>query len=199
MIDFWGIGFDVAERMNHRPREICESLRANEERIRRRNSSTRSWESFLFSLPRGDLAEAIFNVVADKIETVFGDSITAIREDRTGVDVQFEHGHARKFDLLAGCDGLHSAVRELLWGRDKNFVKDPWVYCASFITTNYAHREEETRTSYAEPGRQISRYPSAAIAPHSSLFLRVSKCLSSIPTRKARKKYCEIHSEVIVG
>jgi len=80
MIDSWGIGFVLAER-----------------------------------LPLGDLAEAIFNIVADNIETIFGDSITAIREDRIGVDVQFENGRPRRFDLIAGCDGLHSAVRELLW------------------------------------------------------------------------------------
>ena len=154
MIDFWGIGFDVAERMNHRPREFCESLRANEERIRRRNSSTRSWESFLFSLPRGDLAEAIFNVVADKIETVFGDSITAIREDRTGVDVQFEHGHAREFDLLAGCDGLHSAVRELLWAPRQKFREVPWVLLRFFHHDELraprggnTHRLRRTRTT----------------------------------------------------
>lgn len=167
MIDFWGTGFDVAERMNHRPREFCESLRANEERIRRRNSSTRSWESFLFSLPRGDLAEAIFNVVADKIETVFGDSITAIREDRTGIDVQFEHGHARKFDLLAGCDGLHSAVRELLWGRDKNFVKylGTIALLSSRRTTRTARRRHTQVTPnqddrlVATPPRRSHRIP----------------------------------------
>jgi 2-polyprenyl-6-methoxyphenol hydroxylase-like FAD-dependent oxidoreductase len=93
MIDFWGIGFDVAERMNLIPQ-----------------------------------------------------------------DVQFEQGHARRFDLVAGCDGLHSAVRELSWGPEKNFVNYLGYYCASFITTNYTHREERTYTSYAEPGRQISRY-----------------------------------------
>jgi 2-polyprenyl-6-methoxyphenol hydroxylase-like FAD-dependent oxidoreductase len=49
-------------------------------------------------------------------------------------------------------------VRELLWGPDKNFVKYLGYYCASFITTNYGHREERAYTSYAEPGRLISRY-----------------------------------------
>ena len=52
-----------------------------------------------FSLPRGDLAKAIFDTVADQIETIFGDNVTSIREGPTGVDVQFEHGHARRFDL----------------------------------------------------------------------------------------------------
>jgi 2-polyprenyl-6-methoxyphenol hydroxylase-like FAD-dependent oxidoreductase len=168
MIDFWGIGFDVAERMNLIPqlRDIgylidcvkfvnhCGRMRSgfNAEILRRALGNR------FFSLPRGDLAQAIFNTVTDKIETIFDDSITAICEDPTGVDVQFQYGHPRRFDLVAGCDGLHSSVRKLVWGRERTFVNYLGYYCASFITTNYPHREVETYTSYAEPGRQISRY-----------------------------------------
>ena len=168
MIDFWGVGFDVAERMNLIPhlRDIgylIDRVKFVNERGRTRSGFDaeilrRALGNRFFSLPRGDLAEAIFHTIADEIETIFGDSITDIREDSTGVDVQFEHCHARRFDLVAGCDGLHSAVRELVWGPEKNFVKYLGYYCASFITTNYAHREERSYTSYAEPGRQISRY-----------------------------------------
>jgi 2-polyprenyl-6-methoxyphenol hydroxylase-like FAD-dependent oxidoreductase len=168
MIDFWGIGFDVAEPMNLIPqlRDIgylidCGKFVNHWGRMRSGFDAEilrRALGNRFFSLPRGDLAEAIFNIVADKIETLFGCSITAIREDPTGIDVQFEQGHARRFDLVAGCDGLHSAVRKLSWGPEKNFVNYLGYYCASFITTNYTHREERTYTSYAEPGRQISRY-----------------------------------------
>jgi 2-polyprenyl-6-methoxyphenol hydroxylase-like FAD-dependent oxidoreductase len=111
-----------------------------------------------FSLPRGDLAKAIFDTVADKIETIFGNTIAAIREDPDGVDVQFERGQSRGFDFVAGCDGLHSAVRQIVWGPEKEFEKYLGYYCASFLTGNYPHREERAYTSYAEPGRQISRY-----------------------------------------
>ncbi len=168
MIDFWGVGFDVAERMNLTPQlrdvgYLIDRVKFVDERGRTRSRFDaeilrHALGNRFFSLPRGDLAEAIFHTIADKIETIFGDSVTAIREDPTGIDVQFEHGHARRFDLVAGCDGLHSAVRELVWGPEENFVKHLGYYCASFITTNYAHREERSYTSYAEPGRQISRY-----------------------------------------
>jgi len=125
MIDFWRIGFDLAERMNLIPQ--LQNIGYLIDRLKVVNHCARATSGFqaeilrralrnhFLSLPRGDLAEAIFNTVADKIETSFGDSITAIREDRIGVDVQFENGRPRRFDLIAGCDGLHSAVRELLW------------------------------------------------------------------------------------
>jgi 2-polyprenyl-6-methoxyphenol hydroxylase-like FAD-dependent oxidoreductase len=168
MIDFWGIGYDVAERMNLIPRlrnigYFIDCVKFVNDRGGTRSGFDaeilrRALDDRFFSLPRGDLADAIFHTVANKIEAIFDDSITAIREGATGVEIEFEHGHARRFDLVAGCDGLHSAVRRLVWGPGKNFVKYLGYYCASFITTNYPHREEQSYTSYAEAGRQISRY-----------------------------------------
>jgi 2-polyprenyl-6-methoxyphenol hydroxylase-like FAD-dependent oxidoreductase len=168
MIDFWGVGFDVAERMKLIPllRDVSYLI----DRLKFVDKSGRTRSEFdaealrrtvgnrFFSLARGDLAKAIFDTVADKMETVFGDSIVAIHEDPDGVDVQFKHSRTRRFDLVVGCDGLHSAVREIVWGAEKQFEKYLGYYCASFITANYPHREEQTYTSYAEPGRQISRY-----------------------------------------
>jgi 2-polyprenyl-6-methoxyphenol hydroxylase-like FAD-dependent oxidoreductase len=168
MIDFWGVGFDVAERMNLIPRlrdvgYLIDRVKFVDERgctksgfdakILRHTLGNR-----FLSLPRGELARAIFDTVADKMEAVFRDGITAIHEDPDGVDVQFEHSPARRFDLIAGCDGLHSAVREIVWGADQQFEKYLGYYCASFITANYPHREERTYISYAAPGRSISRY-----------------------------------------
>lgn len=168
MIDFWGVGFDVAERMQLIPRlrdagYLIDEVKFVNECGRARSgfdaeTLRRALGNRFFSLPRGDLAEAIFQTISDKIETIFGDTITAIREDAAGVDVHFESGLSRRFDMVAGCDGLHSAVREIGWGAGKQFEKYLGYYCASFITANYPHREERIYTSYAEPGRSISRY-----------------------------------------
>jgi 2-polyprenyl-6-methoxyphenol hydroxylase-like FAD-dependent oxidoreductase len=168
MIDFWGVGFEVADRMQLIPRlrdvgYLIDRVKFVDERGRTRSvfraeMLRRTLSNRFFSLPRGDLAKAIFETLSEKMEIIFGDTVTAIREDAAGVDVQFEHGQSRRFDLVAGCDGLHSAVREVAWGTEKQFEKYLGYYCASFITTNYPHREERTYTSYAEPGRSISRY-----------------------------------------
>jgi 2-polyprenyl-6-methoxyphenol hydroxylase-like FAD-dependent oxidoreductase len=168
MIDLWGVGYDVAERMKLIPhlREVgylINCVKFVDERGRTRSGFDAKMlrdalGNRFFSLPRGDLARAIFDTVEDKIETIFGDTITVICEDPAGVDVQFKHGQSRRFDLVAGCDGLHSAVRQIAWGPEKEFEKYLGYCCASFLTGNYPHREEQTYTSYAEPGRQISRY-----------------------------------------
>lgn len=168
MIDFWGLGYDVAERMKLIPQlrdagYLIDHVKFVDEQGRTRSTLDakairRAVGDRFFSLPRGDLARAIFDTVADNIETIFGDGITAIHEDPDGLDVPFEQGPARRFDLVVGCDGLHSAVRQVAWGQEKEFEKYLGYYCASFITANYPHREEQAYTSYAEPGRQISRY-----------------------------------------
>jgi 2-polyprenyl-6-methoxyphenol hydroxylase-like FAD-dependent oxidoreductase len=168
MIDFWGVGFDVAQRMQLIPRlrdvgYLIDQVKFIDERGRTRSGFDarilrRTLGNRFFSLPRGDLANTIFDTVADKIESIFGDNITAISEEPAGVEVQFEHGRARRFDLIAGCDGLHSGTRRIAWGPGRKFQKYLGYYCASFVTTNYPHREESAYTSYAEPGRSISRY-----------------------------------------
>jgi 2-polyprenyl-6-methoxyphenol hydroxylase-like FAD-dependent oxidoreductase len=122
------------------------------------------------SLQRGDLARAIFDTITDKIEIIFDDSITAIREDPSGLDVSFERSSPRRFDLVVGCDGLHSGVRHIVFGSEQQFEKFLGYYAASFLTTGYPHREELTYVSYGAPGRQISRY---ALRDDRSAFLFV--------------------------
>lgn len=163
----------------------------------RRRFSTRL--AIVFSLPRGDLARAIFDTVENKIETVFNDSIAAIHDGADGVDVQFEHGHARRFDLIVGCDGLHSRVRQIIWGSEKEFERYLGYYCASFITTNYPHRDERAYTSYAEPGRQISRYILRGDRTAFLLIFAQEEPPRRAPVGKLRKQYCERDSRMLTG
>jgi 2-polyprenyl-6-methoxyphenol hydroxylase-like FAD-dependent oxidoreductase len=167
MIDFWGVGYDVAERMNLIPRlrdvgYLIDCVKFVDERGRMRSGFDakvlrRTLGNRFFSLPRGDLARAIFDTVADKIETIFGDSITAIHEDPDGLDVQFEHGHARRFDLIAGCDGLHSIVRKLTFGEENRFEKFLGYSVAAFEVTRYRPRDEDIYINYSTPGKQVGR------------------------------------------
>ncbi|MDZ7882118.1 MAG: FAD-dependent monooxygenase [Mycobacterium sp.] len=64
---------------------------------------------------RDDLSEIFYDVGRDAVEYVFGDHITGIATDGT---VTFARGAARQFDLVIGADGLHSGVRQLVFGAD---------------------------------------------------------------------------------
>ncbi|MFI6326455.1 FAD-dependent monooxygenase [Nonomuraea sp. NPDC050556] len=60
---------------------------------------------------RGDLAD-VLRATTDATY-VFDDSITALTETARGVEVSFERSADRRFDLVVGADGAHSAVRRL--------------------------------------------------------------------------------------
>jgi 2-polyprenyl-6-methoxyphenol hydroxylase-like FAD-dependent oxidoreductase len=44
-------------------------------------------------------------------EVLFDDSIVGLSSDEHRVSVTFERAQRRRFDLVIGADGLHSAVR----------------------------------------------------------------------------------------
>lgn len=168
IIDFWAVGFDVAERMGLIPtlREagyVINRLAFVAEDGRQRsvleeNVLKRALGERFLSIQRGDLAKAIYRSIEHDVEAIFGDSIVAIREVAERVEVTFERGPPRAFDLVIGADGLRSAVRNALFGADEKFERYLGYYAASFLTHGYPKRDEHTYLSYAAPGRQISRY-----------------------------------------
>src|SRR5690242_13919374 len=101
MIDFWGVGYDVAERMGLLPILHEDGYRLEEVRLLDASGKRiAGFDANLFqvaskgrfvSLLRGDLAHRIYELVGGEIETIFADSITALSEDATGVAVTFEH------------------------------------------------------------------------------------------------------------
>jgi 2-polyprenyl-6-methoxyphenol hydroxylase-like FAD-dependent oxidoreductase len=110
------------------------------------------------SLPRGDLAAAIYGTIEGRVEAIFGSSITAIEERATDVLVSFEHGGRRAFDLVIGADGLHSTVRELAFGPERRFEKPLGYRVAAFEVDGYRPRDELVYVSYTRPGRQVARF-----------------------------------------
>jgi 2-polyprenyl-6-methoxyphenol hydroxylase-like FAD-dependent oxidoreductase len=70
------------------------------------------------------------------VEYVFGDSIRALRQDAEGVDVTFERGGPRRFDLVVGADGLHSNVRRLAFGPEERFARHLGSYVSVFTVDN---------------------------------------------------------------
>src|SRR5690349_363857 len=71
---------------------------------------------------RGDLSRVLYDDTRDGVEYLFGDRIAELSQDDDGVDVTFEGGHRRRFDLVIGADGLHSALRAMVFGPHERFV-----------------------------------------------------------------------------
>jgi 2-polyprenyl-6-methoxyphenol hydroxylase-like FAD-dependent oxidoreductase len=180
MIDIWGTGYELVERYGLlkqvRDRAyIFDRLKFVDTRghlVSGLGGSVlrRALEGRFLSISRGDLARTIYESIEEKVETLFGTSIRELREDAEGVDVVLTTGNTRRFDVVIGADGLHSQIRAVTFGPETRFERYLGYYAASFIVEGYPHRDESTYLSFAQPGRQISRY---AMRDNNSAFLMV--------------------------
>ena len=168
MIDFWGVGYEVAARMGLIPALERVGYRMEEVRIvDALGHRVAGFDAGAFraatngrylSLLRSDLAQAIYSMIAGDVETIFGASVIALEGDADGVTVIFDAVQPRRFDLVVGAGGLHSVVRALTFGPEREFEKYLGYYTAAFTAAHYPHRDEGVYVSYTVPGRQIARY-----------------------------------------
>ncbi|MDG4799314.1 FAD-dependent monooxygenase [Micromonospora sp. WMMD980] len=117
---------------------------------------------------RGDLTR-ILRTAAD-VEHRFGDSVTALHADADGVDVTFARGDHRRFDLVIGADGPHSAVRRLAFGPASAHLR-PLGHHIAICTVPAALGEERVELLHPEPGRTVGVYRTAGAPDARALFL----------------------------
>ncbi|WP_421842206.1 FAD-binding domain [Mycobacterium sp.] len=180
MIDFWGTGYQVAKRMG-----IEDQIRGDGYEVQSIRSVGPGGEikanmdvevvrrmigGDFTSLPRGDLAAAIYASIQDRVETIFSDSITTIDEHDHGVRLTFDKTPPRDFDLVIGADGLHSNVRRLAFGPEENFEHYLGCKVAAWVVDGYRPRDELAYVTYNVPGRQAAR---VALRGDRTMFLFV--------------------------
>jgi 2-polyprenyl-6-methoxyphenol hydroxylase-like FAD-dependent oxidoreductase len=110
---------------------------------------------------RGDLGQVLYEATAGDTEYLFDDTITALDQDDTGVSVTFEKAAPRRFGLVVGADGLHSAVRGLAFGPESACVRPIGCYTAWFTAPAdfdlggwfLMHNAPGGRVASARPGR----------------------------------------------
>jgi 2-polyprenyl-6-methoxyphenol hydroxylase-like FAD-dependent oxidoreductase len=112
----------------------------------------------LTSVPRGDLAAVIYATIADDVETIFGDGITAINEHPDGVCLSFARAKTRDFDLVIGADGLHSNVRRLRFGPESDVEHYLGCLVAACVVEGYRPRDELVYVTHSQPGRSVARF-----------------------------------------
>jgi len=178
IIDFWGAGFEIADRMGLLPEVRRRGYVVREVRVVDRNGRrtagfpvdvfARATSGRYISLPRGDLAAIIFHALASKVETMFGDSIARLEQTDAGATVTFASGRSRSFDLVIGADGLHSRVRELVFGPEAEYERYLGYKVAAFEVSGYRPRDELIYVMYTEVGQQVARF---AMRDDRTLFL----------------------------
>jgi len=107
-----------------------------------------------YEIERDVLLHILFDAVKDDVEFIFGDSIISLKEEDHGVEVAFKQGQKRSFQLVFGCDGIHSAVRKYWFGEESLFSHFLKTYF-SITIVNKLLIGENTTQMYNEPGKMV--------------------------------------------
>lgn len=81
-----------------------------------------------------------------------------IEQGQNNVRVVFASGLEQEFDVVIGADGLHSQVRQLVFGAQNKFEKYLGYMIAGFQAKAYRPRDELVYVMYSEVGQQIARF-----------------------------------------
>ncbi len=180
VIDFWGLGYDIAERMGLL--EAIDDLGYHMREMRIVGDDGKRLTGFgiqvfreltggrFITVRRSDLAWLLYQRASEVTEAIFGDEIVGLEQDRDWVNVAFRQGSRRRFDLVVGADGLHSAVRSLVFGPQHDFERSLDYSVAAFECSGYRPREEDVYVIHNTPGRLLARF---ALRDDKTLFLFV--------------------------
>ena len=138
------------------------------------------------SLARADLSAALLGACGG-IPARFGEHVVAVTPDADGVVATLGGGSRERFDLVVGADGLHSRVREAVFGPEAAFEESLGCFVAAFRVRGYPHRDELTYVSHTVPRRQAAR---VSLRDDETLILLVGRAelLGGDPPREKRKE-----------
>jgi len=163
-VDIRGNTVDIVRRMG-----ILEQVKANRLSLKRsefKNADDETERALVlrnagdppsdeeFEIERNTLLNILLDAVKSDVELVFSDSIASLRETEDGVDVTFEKGAPRSFDLVFGCDGIHSAVRKMWFGSEASYSHFLEQYFSITIVDKLLI-EQDTLQLFNVPGKAI--------------------------------------------
>ena len=168
VIDFWGLGYDIAERMGLLPNIDRGGYHVQEMRIvddagrRLAGFGTRVLAELTggryVTLQRSDLSRMLFEKINATTEIIFDDEIVGLHEEADCVAVELKRAGTRRFDLVIGADGLHSIVRKLAFGPQSAFEKHLGYVVAALEVRGYRPRDPDVYVIYSRPERMVGRF-----------------------------------------
>ncbi|MFC9255598.1 FAD-dependent monooxygenase [Amycolatopsis thailandensis] len=155
MIDFFGPGFDAVEEMGLLPRIEAVAYRVDEASLlddhgRRRAAIdyvqfAKSLRGRLCSIMRPDLERVLRTNLPSTVDVRFGAGVADVEDLGDRVWITSVDGAEVEADLLVGADGIHSTVRRLVFGEEKQFLNYLGFHTAAFV-----FEDEEIRARVGE-------------------------------------------------
>ncbi|MBJ8348659.1 FAD-dependent monooxygenase [Antrihabitans sp. YC2-6] len=107
---------------------------------------------------RGTLSQVLYDDTHDDVAYIFGNRIAELTQDADGVDVLFASGDRQRFDIVIGADGLHSSLREQVFGPRERYVRHLGLVLA-FYTVPNEFDVDRWVIDYQESGRSAGLRP----------------------------------------
>jgi 2-polyprenyl-6-methoxyphenol hydroxylase-like FAD-dependent oxidoreductase len=107
-----------------------------------------------FEIERDTLLNILFDTIKNDVEFIFSDSITALDETKDNIEVTFKDGRQQTFDLVFGCDGIHSVVRKLWFGHEAEYSHFLGAYFSITIIKKLLI-EQKTIQMYGVPNKGV--------------------------------------------
>ncbi|HUO91533.1 MAG TPA: FAD-dependent oxidoreductase [Rhizomicrobium sp.] len=170
MLDFFGSGWDVAERMGLVPalralrypvKEVCWiDGQVRTQAILDVRLIADLLQGRYANVLRGDLERILFDAQPPGIDLRFDTSIATIETDKDAVALRLTSGAIERADLLVGADGIHSIVREKMFGAEKKYLRFLGYQTAAFVFDDPRLAEQlgDEFKLMTVPGREVGFY-----------------------------------------
>lgn len=107
-----------------------------------------------FEIERDTLLNMLFDTIKNDVVFVFNSSITALNETKEAIEVTFKDGSHNTYDLVFGCDGIHSTVRKIWFGNEEKYSHFLGQYFSITIVNKLLIKQNSLQL-YGEPNKGI--------------------------------------------
>lgn len=87
-------------------------------------------------IERGELVDILMETIKD-VPCYFNQLVTDIQQNNEGVNVYFNDGKIERYDLVVGADGIYSATRRMIFGKEDYQLVNLGSYLCAFSIPNY--------------------------------------------------------------
>jgi 2-polyprenyl-6-methoxyphenol hydroxylase-like FAD-dependent oxidoreductase len=96
-------------------------------------------------IERNVLLNMLFDKAKNDVAFIFNNSITALSERKDNIEVTFKDGSQQAFDLVFGCDGIHSAVRKIWFDNEAEYLHFLGQYFSITIVNKLLIKQNTTQ------------------------------------------------------
>jgi 2-polyprenyl-6-methoxyphenol hydroxylase-like FAD-dependent oxidoreductase len=208
MIDFFGSGYDAAERMQilgdlsaiHYPISGLVFLEPDG-----REKFSVSYPVFRkifddrhFNFMRGELEQVLRAKLPAEVAIKFETSVRWLQHEDNQVKVELTNGEIEKFDLVVGADGIHSKVRELTFGKEREFKRFLGCYTAAFIIDRPPDSFDLGNAFYTMtvPRKQLGVYPIRGDRVATYFIYNADRVIEDFSSASARAELARVFGDL---